>query len=105
MNRELHEQCEKLRVAYTDLKGVVEVQQILDWATWHMTKKMVYTTDMLTHVCETAAKTIIEVENFFTLNEARITIEPDDELVGVDDSECEAKQAENGAADETGGDA
>lgn len=70
-----------------------------------MTKKMVYTTDMLTHVCETAAKMIIEVENFFTLNEARITIEPDDELVSLDDSECETRQDESGTADETGGDA
>lgn len=79
MDERLERKCEKLRRASSDLRGILEITELIDWATWDRTKRMQYTSGMLAHVCEMAADSIDDVEAFFIRNDECITVNMEEE--------------------------
>ena len=79
MDEKLKKQCGKLRRASSDLRGILEIKDLMDRATWDRTKRVVPAADMLAHVFEVAADSIDDVEAFFIRNDEQITVDLEEE--------------------------
>ncbi len=79
MDEKLKKQCGKLRRASSDLRGILEIKDLMDRATWDRTKRVVHAADMLAHVFEVAADSIDDVEAFFIRNDEQITVDLEEE--------------------------
>ena len=79
MDEKLKKQCGKLRRASSDLRGILEIKDLMDRATWDRTKRVEHAADMLAHVFEVAADSIDDVEAFFIRNDEQITVDLEEE--------------------------